>query len=58
MQNHEIPRDRENRSPEDLRRVLGKIYPEEMVDELMVRLGFEDDRDSGLLEEATNVDHD
>ena len=36
-------RDRETakRSPADLRRTLGRIYPEETVDELMKRLGFE-----------------
>lgn len=33
-------RDREKRSPEDLRRTLGKIYPEEILDELMEKLGF------------------
>lgn len=52
MRNLEMPREREKKSPEDLRRVLGQIYPEEMVDYLMVRLGFDDDRDSGLVEEG------
>lgn len=32
------------RSPADLRRTLGRIYPEEMLDELMMRLGFEKDQ--------------
>ena len=35
-------RDRETakRSPADLRRTLGRIYPKETVDEIMKRLGF------------------
>ena len=33
------PREIGKRTQEDLRRVLGKIYPEEMVDELMRNLG-------------------
>ena len=37
------PRGTDKRTPEDLRRVLGKIYPEEMVDELMRTLGMTGD---------------
>lgn len=37
------PRETEKRSPEELRRVLGRIYPEEMVDELMKKLGMEEE---------------
>lgn len=36
-------KEREKRSPEDLRRVLGKIYPEEMIDDIMQNLGFENE---------------
>lgn len=51
MKRHEMKTDRETRTPEDLRRVLGKIYPEEIVDDLMSRLGFEDDRQISRAEE-------
>lgn len=52
MKPHEMPWDREKRTPEDLRRVLGRIYPEEIVDQLMVQLGFDEDKQySGLIEE-------
>jgi hypothetical protein len=47
----EMKMDREKRSPEDLRRVLAKIYPEEMIDDLMRRLGFENDQYSSSIEE-------
>ena len=36
------PRETEKRPTEELRRVLGKIYPEETVDELMKKLGMEE----------------
>ena len=39
------PRETGNRSPEELRRVLGRIYPEEIVDELMEKLGMEEEED-------------
>ena len=44
--NFRKPRERKkkNLSPADLRRTLGKIYPEEMVDELMKNLGFEEEQ--------------
>lgn len=43
--NFRTPREREkkNLSPEHLRRTLGRIYPEEMVGELMKNLGFGDE---------------
>lgn len=34
-------RETAKRSPADLRRVLGRIYPKKEVDELMKRFGFE-----------------
>lgn len=37
------PREIGKRTPEDLRRTLGKIYPEEIVDELMRNLGMTGD---------------
>lgn len=41
------PRETEKRPPEELRKVLGKIYPEEVVDELMKKLGMEGNLDEG-----------
>ena len=51
--NFRTPREREkeSRTPEDLRRTLGRIYPEEVVDELMKKLGFEDAPDESCAEE-------
>ena len=39
------PRETEKRPPEELRRVLGRIYPEEIVDELMKKLGMEEEEE-------------
>lgn len=36
-------REREPRTPADLRRVLSGIYPPETVDDLMQQLGMEDE---------------
>lgn len=36
-------REKRERTPADLRRTLGRIYPEEMLDELMERLGFKEE---------------
>ncbi len=41
------PRETGKRPPEELRKVLGRIYPEEIVDELMNKLGLEDQEDNG-----------
>lgn len=44
------PRETEKRSPEELRKVLAKIYPEEIVDELMKNLGMMEDEEKNEIE--------
>lgn len=41
------PREIEKRSPEELRQVLAKVYPEDIVDDLMKKLGMEGNLDEG-----------
>lgn len=46
MRNTDLrPRETDKRPPEELRHVLEKIYPEDMVDDLMKKLGMVGDKE-------------